>query len=56
MMESAFNATRKIRGQTGTPTDFLSFHAKGQPTFVGDHVRMNMSPQLSDADHGFKVN
>ncbi len=42
-------------GQTGTPTDFLSFHAKGQPTFMGDHVRMNMSPQLSDADHGFKT-
>jgi xylan 1,4-beta-xylosidase len=42
-------------GQTGTPTDFLSFHAKGQPTFMVDHVRMNMSPQLSDADHGFKT-
>ena len=42
-------------GQTGTPTDFISFHAKGQPTFVGDHVRMNMSPQLLDADHGFKT-
>jgi xylan 1,4-beta-xylosidase len=42
-------------GQTGTPTDFLSFHAKGQPTFIGDHVRMNMSPQLADADHGFKT-
>jgi xylan 1,4-beta-xylosidase len=42
-------------GQTGTPTDFVSFHAKGQPVFVGDHVRMNMSPQLSDADHGFKL-
>jgi xylan 1,4-beta-xylosidase len=39
----------------GTPTDFVSFHAKGQPTFMGDHVRMNMSPQLSDADHGFKT-
>ena len=43
------------RGQTGTPTDFVSFHAKGQPTFLVDHVRMNMSPQLADADHGFKT-
>jgi xylan 1,4-beta-xylosidase len=42
-------------GKVGTPADFVSFHAKGQPTFVGDHVRMNMSPQLSDADHGFKT-
>lgn len=39
----------------GTPTDFLSFHAKGLPTFVGDHVRMNMAPQLTGAEHGFKV-
>jgi xylan 1,4-beta-xylosidase len=42
-------------GQTGTPTDFISFHAKGQPTFAGDHVRMNMSPQLADAEHAFKT-
>jgi len=42
-------------GRTGTPSDFVSFHAKGLPTFLGDHVRMNMSPQLSDADHGFKT-
>jgi xylan 1,4-beta-xylosidase len=42
-------------GETGTPADFISFHAKGQPSFVGDHVRMNMSPQLADADHGFKT-
>jgi hypothetical protein len=32
------------------------YAARSQPTFVGDHVQMNMSPQLSDADHGFKVN
>ena len=42
-------------GETGTPADFISFHAKGQPSFVGDHVRMNMSPQLADADHGFRT-
>jgi xylan 1,4-beta-xylosidase len=42
-------------GQAGTPIDFVSFHAKGQPTFMGDHVRMNMAPQLSDADRGFKT-
>jgi xylan 1,4-beta-xylosidase len=42
-------------GQVGSPSDFMSFHAKGQPSFIGDHVRMNMSPQLSDVDHGFKT-
>ncbi|MEO9131188.1 MAG: beta-xylosidase [Sphingomonas sp.] len=41
-----------------TPTDFLSFHAKGQPEFIrggagGDHVRMGISAQLKAADHEF---
>jgi xylan 1,4-beta-xylosidase len=42
--------------QAGTPTDFLSFHAKGSPTFVdgGDgkgHVRMGIATHLKAADH-----
>jgi xylan 1,4-beta-xylosidase len=40
----------------GTPTDFLSFHAKGSPTFVaedGGHVRMGIANHLRAADHEF---
>jgi xylan 1,4-beta-xylosidase len=42
--------------QAGTPTDFLSFHAKGSPTFIdgGDgkgHVRMGIATHLQAADH-----
>jgi xylan 1,4-beta-xylosidase len=42
----------------GTPTDFLSFHAKGQPTFVKDdgkngHVRMGISNHLQAAENEF---
>jgi len=41
----------------GTPTDFLSFHAKGQPKVVTDgdgaHVRMGISTHLKAADHEF---
>jgi xylan 1,4-beta-xylosidase len=41
----------------GTPTDFLSFHAKGSPTFVEDggkgHVRMGLSTHLQVADREF---
>ena len=41
----------------GTPTDFLSFHAKGSPKFVeeGDrgHVRMGIGAHLKAADHEF---
>jgi xylan 1,4-beta-xylosidase len=39
--------------KTGTPTDFLSFHAKGGPEFVDDHVRMGLATQLKAADHEF---
>ncbi len=42
-----------VTGQIGTPTDFLSFHAKGRPTFVDGHVRMGLSTHLNEADAGF---
>jgi len=42
-------------GRRGTPTDFLSFHAKGSPGFVDGHVRLGMSPQLRDIDRGFAM-
>jgi len=41
----------------GTPTDFLSFHAKGSPSFVEDggkgHVRMGIATHLQVADREF---
>jgi xylan 1,4-beta-xylosidase len=40
-------------GKVGTPTDFLSFHAKGQPTVVDGHVRMGISNQLKTAAEAF---
>ena len=41
-------------GQTGTPTDFLAFHAKGSPRFVDGRVRMDMAPQLGGIAKGFQ--
>lgn len=41
-------------GEVGTPTDFLSFHAKGSPRFVDGHVRMGMAVQLNDIATGFQ--
>jgi xylan 1,4-beta-xylosidase len=46
--------TNYATGQVGTPTDFLSFHAKGQPTFVDGHVRMGISAHLKTVDAGFE--
>jgi xylan 1,4-beta-xylosidase len=40
-------------GHQGTPTDFLSFHAKGSPGFADGHVRLGISAQLRDIDRGF---
>lgn len=40
-------------GRRGTPTDFLSFHAKGSPEFVAGHVRLGIAAQLATIDAGF---
>jgi xylan 1,4-beta-xylosidase len=48
------SGTNHVSGQTGTPTDFLAFHAKGRPTFVDGHVRMGISTHLKEVDAGFQ--
>jgi xylan 1,4-beta-xylosidase len=45
--------TNYATGKVGTPTDFLSFHAKGQPTVVDGHIRMGISNQLKTVDEAF---
>ena len=47
------SGTNYATGKLGTPSDFLSFHAKGQPTVVDGHVRMDISKQLKTADEAF---
>lgn len=37
------------------PLDFISFHAKGHPTFAGGRVTMGLNHELSDADAGFAL-
>jgi xylan 1,4-beta-xylosidase len=41
--------------QAGTPVDFISFHAKGQPRFVDGHVQMGIANQLRNIDDAFAV-
>lgn len=38
-----------------TPLDFISFHAKGAPKFVDNHVRMGLANQLRDVDSAFSI-
>jgi len=44
-----------VTGETGTPLDFIAFHAKGSPRFVDNIVRMNMGTQLRQISRGFEI-
>jgi len=44
-----------VDGKSGAHLDFVSFHAKGAPTWQGDHVEMGISRQLSAIEQGFKI-
>jgi xylan 1,4-beta-xylosidase len=52
-LEHCLRGTNSATGRIGTPTDFISFHAKGAPEFVEGHVRMGLAHQLRDIDVGF---
>jgi xylan 1,4-beta-xylosidase len=52
-LEHALHGTNYATGGQGTPLNFVSFHAKGKPTFVDGHVRMGIAAQLSTIDAGF---
>jgi len=42
-------------GKTGTRLEFVSFHPKGSPKWLGDHVQMGISRQLAAVDQGFQI-
>ncbi|MEJ2007902.1 MAG: beta-xylosidase [Acidobacteriota bacterium] len=42
-------------GKTGSPLDFISFHAKGRTQFVDGHVQMDIRHSLEDIAHGFAI-
>ncbi len=54
-LDHAVHGTNFATGRTGTPVDFISFHAKGQPAFVDGHVRMGIAAQLKNIDDGFAL-
>lgn len=50
-LEHCLHGKNFATGRTGTPLDFLSFHAKGTtPVFVDGHVRMGLAGQLRTID------
>jgi xylan 1,4-beta-xylosidase len=53
--EHCLRGTNYATGKIGTPLDFVSFHAKGSPTYTNDHVRMGIANQLRGIDDGFRI-
>ncbi|HVU15615.1 MAG TPA: beta-xylosidase [Candidatus Didemnitutus sp.] len=47
--------TNYATGKIGTPTDFLSFHSKGKPEFVDNHLRLGISNHLQTVDRAFGI-
>ena len=49
------NGTNYATGETGSPLDFIAFHAKGRPTLKDSTILMNMGTQLRDISKGFEI-
>jgi xylan 1,4-beta-xylosidase len=54
-LEHCLRGTNYATGKTGTPIDFLSFHAKGAPKVVDGHVQMGIANQLRTIDGAMAV-
>jgi xylan 1,4-beta-xylosidase len=54
-IEHCLRGTNHATGKTGSPLDFVAFHAKGAPRVVDGHVRMGISNQLRAIDNGFRI-
>ena len=54
-IEHCLRGTNYATGETGSPLDYVAFHAKGSPRVVDGHVRMNIGRQLLNASMGFEA-
>jgi xylan 1,4-beta-xylosidase len=54
-LEHCLRGTNYATGKIGTPIDFISFHAKGSPSYTNDHVRMGIANQLRTIEDGFRI-
>ncbi|HVR36902.1 MAG TPA: beta-xylosidase [Methylomirabilota bacterium] len=54
-LDHCLRGTNHATGETGTPLNFVAFHAKGAPRFVEGHVRMGIARQLRTIDDGFGI-
>lgn len=54
-LQHVLRDTNYATGKIGTPLDFITFHAKGAPSVVRGHVRMNLGTQLRAVNNGFEL-
>jgi len=54
-LEHCANGKNYVTGETGSPLDFITYHAKGRPAVVEGHVRMGISKNLDDVEKGFEI-
>jgi xylan 1,4-beta-xylosidase len=55
-IEHCLRGTNYATGQTGSPLDYVGFHAKGSPRVMpAGHVRMSVSNQLRAVSNGFSI-
>ena len=54
-LEHCLRGTNYVTGKIGSPLDFVSFHAKGNPVFTNGHVRMGMHSQLNNINDACAV-
>ncbi len=54
-LDHVVSGKNAVTGQTGTPLDFITFHAKGEPKLVNGAIQMNMGRQFRDIDRGFEI-
>ena len=54
-LEHVVRGKNYATGKTGSPLDYISFHAKGRPKVVEGHVQMGSEFQMSDVDIGFGI-
>ncbi|TDO28403.1 GH39 family glycosyl hydrolase [Sediminibacterium goheungense] len=54
-LQHVLRDTNYATGKIGAPLDFITFHAKGAPTLVKGHVRMNLGTQLRAVNNGFEL-
>ena len=54
-LDHVVNGKNYATGKKGSPLDFITFHAKGQPRVINDTVWMNVGVQLRHIDKGFQI-